>query len=360
MPRRTPGVEVSFLWLWRPTLRSVRAQDLQVVAMAWAVASRGYPVRLVVEGRGTKADLLAWHGLPDLPNLAVDVAPSVLVSLVHRARIAAFTLSRGRRVAVCRSPRLARFLRGVDPGGTEIVYDVHEVAFDARDLETIRGCDWLIANSPGTAARIAAYTGRQDVVAGQNGTSGCRRWSSSGVGAVYAGSLRAFKDADVLADAARIAGPIDVIGDDGRSALGAQMASRAGGMLRFLGPMSPSETRRRLGGYGVGLLPVAPGEYGDALASPLKLWDYLDAGLRVVAADVPAVRAAWATSGSAQAGPPPPFLGYQAGDPGSLAEAIARARRAPRPDPWTRSWGDRADELLALLGVEGAAAVARR
>jgi glycosyltransferase involved in cell wall biosynthesis len=103
--------------------------------------------------------------------------------------------------------------------------------------------------------------------------------------AVFAGSLRPWHGIDTIATAWRLMGasapPLTVIGDGpSRPLLDGLGAS-------FIGAVSPARVPAVLAGADIGLAPYS----ADApeYFSPLKLFEYLAAGLATVAADLPAV-----------------------------------------------------------------------
>jgi len=103
--------------------------------------------------------------------------------------------------------------------------------------------------------------------------------------AVFVGTLRPWHGIDTLAEAWRVLGPraprLVVIGDgpgrDRLEAVGAEIT----------GAVPPSAVPSRLVDCQIGLAPYPAG--GPAYFSPLKLFEYLAAGLATVAADIPGV-----------------------------------------------------------------------
>jgi glycosyltransferase involved in cell wall biosynthesis len=118
--------------------------------------------------------------------------------------------------------------------------------------------------------------------------------------------------------------------------------------VRALPPVPPHAVAAALGAADALLLSLSDDLFGRALTSPLKLWDYLAAGLPIVAPDLPTVRAV-VRAGDAHL--------HRVGDPGDLSRAVLRALAAPSPAPRVRSWADRAAEveavLLRCLGLPG-------
>jgi glycosyltransferase involved in cell wall biosynthesis len=134
--------------------------------------------------------------------------------------------------------------------------------------------------------------------------------------AVLLGSLRPWHGAHTVADAwhrlGATAPPLLVVGDGaGRASL-----ERAGADM--LGRRPHEEVPAILARADIGLAPYA--EDAPGYFSPLKLFEYLAAGLAVVAADVPGVREV--VDGETAVLVPP-------GDPAGLAGAVAGLARDP-------------------------------
>lgn len=118
---------------------------------------------------------------------------------------------------------------------------------------------------------------------------------------VYAGSLGEHYDLDTVFEAVRGMDVEVVIA--GRGPAEARLRRIAPPNVRFLGAVPPGELPRIYAAADVGLAPYAP---GSTVAMPLKVFDYLAAGLPVVTSlegDFPATR-------------------YTAGNAASLREAI--------------------------------------
>jgi glycosyltransferase involved in cell wall biosynthesis len=241
-------------------------------------------------------------------------------------------------------------------GRAPFVFEAHEVpsAWSAgrerdadidRQRRVLGAACALVANAPGTLDHLRATAERLPAaLVAHNATCADRvRREPPGFGVGYVGSVRAEKDIEALADAAdRLDVPITVVGAEPDQV--ARIGRIASSRLRLEPPIPWSEVPDRLARFALLVLPLAPGPFGEALTSPLKLWDYLASGVPVVGADTPALRAAaggWYTP-------------YRPGDGADLARAIAsaldrpelRARAARAP---VRTWDDRAAEIDAFL-----------
>jgi alpha-maltose-1-phosphate synthase len=150
--------------------------------------------------------------------------------------------------------------------------------------------------------------------------------------AVFAGALRPWHGVETIAEAWRLLGEgaprLRVIGDGpGREAL-------EGIGAELTGAVAHDEVAGLLAEADIGLAPYAPD--APAYFSPLKLFEYLAAGLAVVAADIPGVRDVTGDDGAILIAP---------GD----AEALAAAVAALVADPQERArLGGHARELAEL------------
>lgn len=348
-------------WLYRAPAPSVRAQSIQVVHSAHAMASRGHQVTLAVQppsGRPSAADVLDFYGLRPTPTLRLHVLPTgnTAASLAHRALFLAWAVRGG--VVIARSKRYADQALRVAGRRITLILEVHEVdsaqaeerGEDPGPLRTLErrvleGAAAVVANAPGTLALLRETHGSlPPAIALHNAThpSRIRAPSSSGEGIGYVGSYIPGKDLETLAAAAaRLPMPVHLVGATGAEALQAL----AGGRLVLEPPLPHREVPDRLARFRVLALPLAPGLFGERLTSPLKLWDYLASGVPVVGADTRALQEA---AGGA-------FLPYQPGDIGDLASALARMhddeglRARVRAASSVRTWDQRAAELEDFL-----------
>jgi glycosyltransferase involved in cell wall biosynthesis len=346
--------------LYRVADDPARAQTVQVVHTAWALARAGLEVTLPIEGRG--APLLADLGLEAPPGLRiVALGGRTAGSLRLRAALLAFLVrSRGRGVVACRHLRYAYGALSLGGRGVRLLYEAHEIArreaaaagedvapWLHREALVLARARWLVTNAEGTLAalrrdhavlppaRVCANAAQQrpaPVVPGR------------GVGVV--GSVRPYKDPDTVADAAlRLPGLLKWVGAEPLAA--ARLRHRSGGALEVEPPAPHHAIPARLASFETLLLPLSPGdEFGQALTSPLKLWDALQSGVPLVAADTPAVRAA--AEGA--------YVPYTPGDVDSLVAALqlardpaVRARVLATARQRARTWDDRARELVDFV-----------
>ena len=175
--------------------------------------------------------------------------------------------------------------------------------------------------------------------------------------AVFTGTLRPWHGIETLADAWRLLGPaappLTVVGDGP----GRRLLERAG--ARVTGALPHAEVPGALAGADIGIAPYA----ADAppYFSPLKLFEYLAAGLAVVAAAIPGVTEL-VDERTAVLVPP--------GDPEALAAAVAgltadghrRARlgQSGRALAEQHTWGHSARRILTAAGATAAPDLAIR
>lgn len=132
--------------------------------------------------------------------------------------------------------------------------------------------------------------------------------------AVFCGALRPWHGVETIAEAWSLLGesapPLRVIGDGpGRDAMAAAGAE-------MVGAVPHEDVPALLADAEIGLAPYS--RDAPAYFSPLKLFDYLAAGLAVVAADIPGVRDVTGETGALLIPP---------GDADALAAAVARLGR---------------------------------
>ncbi|MBN2801217.1 MAG: glycosyltransferase [Deltaproteobacteria bacterium] len=357
-----------WFWLYRPSAPSVRAQTIQVLNAAHAMASRGHRVELAINpvGPTSTREVLASVGLEPVEGLRLRLLPrggtaaSVAFRLVFLAWVAR---TRGRGVVLARSKRYADQALRWTGGHLRLILEVHEVdslqalevgapaeGIRALEARVLRGARGVVANAPGTLELLARVHQLPPAIALHNAThpSRVRRPVGPGVGVGYVGSALESKGVRELALAARrISEPLVMVGPSGSDPRVRELMALSGGRLSVEGPIPHREVPDRLAAFRALALPLSPGLFGERLTSPLKLWDYLASGVPVVGADLPSLRDA----------APGAFHPYRAGDADDLARAIEevcgeetlRARLlAAAP---LRTWADRAAALEAF--VEG-------
>jgi len=342
---------IPWLWLYRPPVPTARAQSIQVLHMAHAMAARGHEVTLAADPSAPgllPADVLRWYGLAPLPTLHLHLLPGARTpaSLAFRALLVGWLARhRHRGVVYARHKRYARLALRL---GGRVIWEAHEVdSLQAaergedptlhRELERrlVHRAAGVVTNAPGTLDLLrTTWPDLPSAVALLN-ASAVRPAPGEGVGIGYLGSLRAWKDLDTLARAAaHIDTPVTLVGADPASAEARRLRALSGARLRVEAPIPYAAVSERLAAFRVLVLPLGQGLLPERLVSPLKLADYLATGRRIVAADHPSVRALTRD-----------FVPYASGDPADLARALTTARDLPPRTPSPRTWATRAAEV---------------
>jgi glycosyltransferase involved in cell wall biosynthesis len=353
---------------------TTQARAIQTLHTAHALARAGWGVRLLVQrpaGRAPDARVaLAGYGLAPHPRLRIVPLPVARIDgsdwLEIHKRLAVTNWSyalgcvadvlrlRRRPTAILtRDPRLAwAFLRTRPLHRRPVVYEVHEIfstrARDNRSLDPaeIRGvagrtraleasvfaeADLLLPLTRACAEVLEAAYGvsaaRMTVVPDATtppaGTLPPRERDSRRV--VYAGQLYRWKGADTLLDAMALlpGAHLTILGGRSASDDPDLVACRArvdrlgiADRVDFAGFVPHAEVRGRIAGAGVAALPLPDNLMARYFTSPLKLFDYMAAGVPIVASDLPTLREVLDDGDNALLVPPD--------DPPALAAAIRR------------------------------------
>jgi hypothetical protein len=357
--------------LFRPTLPGQRAQTLQVLHTAAALARLGHALTVCADRAPRAAGPIADDarralGLGADPGLDLRVAPALgplfpraAAGLWFRATLAAWAAGPPGVVYARDLARLAALGPGLRARGHRIVLEVH--ALDAITAEE-RGedpgphralaaacaglADALVANSDGTleAWRAGPWPADRPSLRVENAADPARQRppvESDGVSRAF-GSFLPDKDVELLlAAAAHLGAPLELCGGDPLSiaALGPPPPS-----ARVLPALPFAQVPDQMARAEVLLLPLADRCFGRRFTNPLKLWDYLLTDRPIVAPDLPTVTGPAARVGAR-------LHLHRPGDAADLARAWAEARGAGRRPPILRSWDQRAAELDALLGA---------
>jgi glycosyltransferase involved in cell wall biosynthesis len=349
------------LWmLYRLVAPSPRAQSIQVVHTAHALAGLGHRVTLAVEpGEG---DPLGAYGLTAPPSLRILVNPfrhPGLSGLWYRARFLAWlaTAPADQRVVYARSKRYTRFalrFRRLLP--FRLLMEVHEVdsvqyggQFAALEGATLPHADAILANCTGTLSLLRetwpALSGPATVVPNAAAPRAVERCPGPAVG--YLGGITEQKGVETLVAAARLlAVPVEIVGGRVGHPDYQRLQEGLPPNVRLRPGVAYHQVPREIAGWRALILPLRDDLFGRRLTSPLKLWEWLGSGIPIVAPDLPTVRE---VAGEG-------FLPFIAGDPTSLASAVERAlaggpeveavvaaARARR-----RTWADRARDIEAF------------
>ncbi len=330
----------------------MRAQDVQVIHTAHALASLGHRVTLLADRGNSDADPLATWGLEPIETLDLRVASTrwrPAAGWWFRLAAARWAYTSGRDSIV-----YAREMKYVQlcPRPARVVFEAHDCAklvaldrgdesgpVEALERATLARVSALVSNCGGTMAALEetygnALPARRRVI--HNATRPDRQLARDPsptpiVG--YTGSPRAYKGLQHVFDSLPLwpeGVRLEMVG-------GAPPGVPASVSVR---PTVPTgELPAVIARYHALLLPLDDNLFGRRLTSPLKLWDYLATGIPIVAADLPTVR---------EIAGDRPFY-YQPGNATSLAEAVRRALAAGTSPPLLRTWTDRARDIDALL-----------
>jgi glycosyltransferase involved in cell wall biosynthesis len=315
-PEPPPGVTLDVLP--GPGKRSSAAErlDAEPRRAAWLRA------RLAVFGAGALYERLGLHS-------AAGSAAARALGIPHLVELNAPLRDEAARYRRLDRAADAERLERVVLGGADLVFAVSEplagyaTARGARRVELLPNAVALERFPP------ARHTGHDRPTA------------------VFAGTLRPWHGADTIAEAWERLGaeaPALLIVGDGH---GRERLEAAG--ARVTGAIPHAEVPALLAGAQIGLAPYAA-EAPDYF-SPLKLFEYLAAGLATVVADLPAVRAVVT---------PEEAVLVPRGDAGALAGAVAAlgdpARRARLGAAGRalvaaeHTWAQRARRILAAAG----------
>ena len=361
------------LVLYRPKLPSTRAQSIQVLGTAHALAELGCHVTLIADlpetGRAAqRGEVLAFYQLSDNSNLDLKLPKAdhkTLSGLWFRWQVLTWLYKSvvhqpERSVILARSKGYADELMSI-PFGPPLVLEAHEVdsalarergeaaaPFARVEARLLKVAEGVVTNTAGTLEGLASghpglMAENRKVVYNATNPRRVREHRPSARHVIgYAGSLKTYKGLATVVEAAKFLGPsveIELIGGD-------QSELEALGPLpdnvRWAGPVPYDQVPDVLQRWHAALLPLDANLFGEKLCNPLKLWDYRAIGLPLIAADVGSLREVIAPDGAHW---------YPPGDPQALARAIHHSLGPPtRARKRTlRSWRTRAMELLPVL-----------
>lgn len=362
----------SILYLASIDIPHRKARAIQVVNTCHALAGAGAQVTLVGGRRGSisDAEILAPFGLEPHPGLRlvrVPVArvPSRLDSWFSRVWQASFLCS----LAVV----LPRILRETQPD-VILVRDLRlawllcklapsirdRITFEAHDLSSFEA---ELRGRPSEAARLKAIeqavfqqVGSLITITGElkrlvmelHGVAEERiavvpdatrpphvspLESDQRSGVYYVGQLYPWKGADTLIEAAAlyrepgyviVGGTEDAEGDSDQHVKRLAQRARSLGLasdVHFTGWVPYHEVADRLRYAAIGVIPLPDTPFGRYFTSPLKLFDYMAAGVPIIASDLPSLREVLHHGSNA--------LLVHPNAPSALAEAIRTLHQDP-------------------------------
>lgn len=348
---------MTLIYIHGATIPERKARTIQAVNTCINLANLGLKVDLVVEdcANPSSAELASFHGL-EWPN-GMNITACAGRSLTHVIRTTIRSHPSRGAMLFCRNLGTARSLLPLSQSTKmPFVYEAHKLAFmvvadEGRmaglpamrvqhrtlrtfraESEVFRSARGIVCTSEAVAALSRTLFGRdRDVLVVRNGGPEPAEvvWSpESGVRGlktiVYVGTWGGWKGTDTLLQAMRLLEgfKLVVVGSTATEAGGASNESRVeslpGDRLSLKGYLPPGDVMPFLTSQdftaAVITLPAARFSEPFFFTCPLKLFQYLAAGIPVVASDVPALREILKHRENA-------FL-VRPDDPESLAEAI--------------------------------------
>lgn len=364
---------ISVLVLYRPRLPDTRAQSIQVLGTAHALAELGCQVTLIADQRAdgeptSREEILRFYDLPDVASLDLRIPEpghKTLGGLWFRWQVLKWSVQAMihrpyRSVILARNKAYADELMSV-PFGPPLVLEAHEVdsalarergdnprAMERLEARLLAVAEGVVGNTRGTLedldkAHPGLMAANRAVVYNATNPSRVREHRPGAEIVVgYAGSLRPYKGLDTLLESAALLGPgvvLELLG-------GTQAELGALGPLpprvRWAGELPYKQVPDHIQRWHAAVLPLDDNLFGQRLCNPLKLWDYRAVGLPLVAADVGSLR---------EVLQPQDAQWFRPGDARGLAAAIQRSLVPPSRQRRRslRSWKARARELLPIL-----------
>lgn len=367
-------------------LPGVRAQSIQVTQAAAAFQRAGAETTLLhAERRDTPAAtteaILEAQGVQPAPGLTIqavpcsdwiDCVPEMLQYIPARMQELSFARSAARRIltrhpeaqVLSRELETARHL--VREGHVRTSLELHRVPGGATRrrwlLEAAAGCRRVIAISGGVREDLVALgVDPEKIVVEHDAYDPAlfadlpdRATARAELGleadrsvVVYTGGLLAWKGVDVLIEAARELPDVQVLIAGGMPADVDRARAKAAGLnnVRIDGFQPPARVPLYLAAADVGVLPNrSKPEISAKYTSPLKAFEFMAAGLSIVASDLPSLREALGGhAGVIFVRPDDPFA-LRSGLEGALKGACDDSPRSVEA-----TWAQRAERLLASM-----------
>ena len=355
---------MTLIYVHEATIPEKKARTIQAINTCVSLANLGLNVNLVVGDCANRspAELASFYGLEWPNNLNITACAGRGLTHVIQTAIRSCP-SRG-AMLFCRNLGTARMLLSLSESTeTPLVYEAHKIAFmvvadEGRmaglpamrvqrrmlrtfraESEVFRSARGIVCTSDAVAALSRTLFGRdRDVIVARNGgpepvegvwspESGVRSLKTVDSGLktiVYVGTWGGWKGTDTLLQAMRLLEGfrLVVVGSTAAEKGGASDASRVDSLpedrLSLKGYLPPGDVIPFLTSQNFAAatitLPAAHFSEPFFFTCPLKLFQYLAAGIPVVASDVPAIREILKHRENA--------LLVRPGDPESLAEGI--------------------------------------
>lgn len=358
-----PG-ELTLLYLHPFRFPSEHAHSIQILQSCRALADKGVRVRLPVKRNAAAptaslAEGLRSYGLAPHPLLELEWLPTTHKGISGlAARWKTLRARGGRLVFYARHLRLA--LTAARNGRGPLVVELHR--FEEQARRAARAADAVVAITTPLRDRLVQAFGLEvpavvipDAVDLERFRPPCEAGPPR---LVYVGQLQEWKGVDVLIRALSALPGVTALvvggrrGEDPRRRALQDLASRLGvaERIEWTGFLPQTEIARRLRRGDVGVVTTRAELGQDIAASPLKLFEYMAAGLPVAASDMPSLRDV--------VRPGENGMLFGEGDPQALArevrailepETYRRLSAASRDEAQGHSWTARAQRILDLV-----------
>jgi glycosyltransferase involved in cell wall biosynthesis len=356
--------ELTLLYLHPFRFPSEHAHSIQILHTCRALAERGVRVRLPVKRNreapaATLAEGLARYGLAPHPGLQLEWLPTTHKGIAGLAARWKTLRARGERlVFYARHLRLAvtaaRNARG------PLVVELHR--FEEKARQAAQAADALVAiTRPLRDQLVESFGLKIPTVVIPDAVDLDRFQPPHEAGPprlVYIGQLQEWKGVDVLIRALAALPEVSALvvggrpGEDPRRDALQALALREGvaDRIEWTGFLRQADIAPRLRRGDVGVVPTRRDEGQNVAASPLKLFEYMAAGLPVVASDMPSLRDVIRSGENG--------VLFPEGNPGALAQQVrpllepatyARLSAASRAEAKGHTWSDRARRILEVV-----------
>ncbi len=340
----------------RAAMPSPRPQGWQALQQAVGLAGAGVArVTLVADAAlpdGVPRGVDDWLGRPLPPEVSIEVPQrrSRPPGAGVRFRAALRRHRSPRTVLWCRDPRVAAREAG---RWARVIHEWHVSPdpHDRRHRAALRGADLHVTPAPGIAEDLRARGLPRARVAllpnacGLDRSRALARLDRPGRGVIALGLHRRSGLDTALAAWTGDPGlpPLRIGGrDQGGARVDAWRRGSRDPRVTFVGPAWGAARESLLDDARVWLTAYPSDETTRTRLCPLQVADALGSGLRVVAPDLPSVRALAGAAGGLHL--------YRADDPGALAAAVMDAHAAPPPSlPSRPSWVDRGRALREMV-----------
>jgi hypothetical protein len=344
------------LMLYRPKIPGLRAQTIQWIHSAHALANHGYRVTVLADqgvAQDPVAEGLSILGLSPHPNLTLLASPFIqkgAAGLWFRTKVTQWWAGSKGVVYSRDGPRFLPFVCTL-PHRHTLVYETHalESALHQERGDPTRSwqnceegilhrIDALVANCEGTMnawETIPGFPKSLPRCTIHNAT----RYQEALLGHDPRGPIRCIGSAHPLKgvsafDSIQVPQNLEWIG-------ATQNRPAPKGWCSFP-PVPQPELSQWLRGARALVLPLADNLFGREMTSPLKLWDYLTTDTPIVAPDTPAM-----TRISTQTGVP--FHRYKPAAKGHLQYVLNNGNFQTPRRPYCRTWAQRAADISDFL-----------